>query len=139
MACFDCRVSQLPTRGDVVDYFRWRNEDAHRNALNACCYWSLRKEGSSTQDATKALMNLSVADKNELLFQRGINFNEIPSWQKRGIGVVWEDYEKHAVNRQSGQPVTAVRRRLRRILDLPMRDEYSEFITGLLGVRTSSE
>ncbi len=27
-ACFDCRISQLPTAELVVDYFRWRNEDA---------------------------------------------------------------------------------------------------------------
>lgn len=133
VACFDARVSQLPTRGDVVDYFRWRNEDAHRNGLNAYCYWSLRKEGGSAQQATKVLMKLSVAQKNELLFQRGINFNEVPSWQRRGIGVVWEEYEKDAVDRRTGQPVSALRRRLRHVLDLPMRDEYSGFIAGLLG------
>src|SRR4051812_38231741 len=38
LACFDCRISQLPTEEDVLDYFRWRNEDAHRNALNAHGY-----------------------------------------------------------------------------------------------------
>lgn len=42
---FDCRISQLPQKSDVIDYFRWRNEDAGRNALNAWCYWTLRKEG----------------------------------------------------------------------------------------------
>ena len=42
---FDCRISQLPTAELVVDYFRWRNEDAHRNALNAHCYWTLRRQG----------------------------------------------------------------------------------------------
>lgn len=133
VACFDCRISQLPTATDVVDYFRWRNEDAHRNALNAHCYWSLRKEGQDANQATKALMELTTADKNELLFQRGTNFNELPSWQKRGIGVVWEEFEKKAVNAQTGKPTTATRRRLKRILDLPMRDKYSDFVEGLLG------
>jgi hypothetical protein len=33
VAVFDCRISQLPTVELVIDYFRWRNEDAHRNAL----------------------------------------------------------------------------------------------------------
>ena len=36
MACFDARISELPTKELVIDYFRWRNEDAHRNALNLC-------------------------------------------------------------------------------------------------------
>ena len=35
VASFDCRISQLPTKELVRDYFRWRNEDAFRNALNA--------------------------------------------------------------------------------------------------------
>src|SRR5262245_45338477 len=52
---FDCRISQLPTAELVVDYFRWRNEDAHRNALNAHCYWCLRKQGASFEDATAQL------------------------------------------------------------------------------------
>jgi tRNA(His) 5'-end guanylyltransferase len=33
-AAFDCHISQLPNAGLVRDYFCWRNEDAHRNALN---------------------------------------------------------------------------------------------------------
>ncbi|MDZ4658121.1 MAG: tRNA(His) guanylyltransferase Thg1 family protein [Bythopirellula sp.] len=132
IACFDCRVSQLPTRSYVVDYFRWRNEDAHRNALNAHCYWMLRKEGQNAKDATEALLKLPVASKNELLFQRGINFNDLPSWQKRGVGVVWEEFEKQAHNPTTGEAVYATRRRLQQILDLPMRDEYSDFVEGLI-------
>ena len=43
MASFDSRISELPTAKDVVDYFRWRQADAHRNALSAHCYWTLRR------------------------------------------------------------------------------------------------
>ncbi len=84
---FDCRLCELPNNTLVVDYFRWRNEDAHRNALNSHCYWSLRKEGMSPNEATKKLSGISITEKNELLFQKGINFNELPNWQKRGIGI----------------------------------------------------
>ena len=128
VACFDCRISQLPTASDVVDYFSWRNEDAHRNALNAHCYWILRKEGRKARQATADLEGLSVAAKNELLFQHGINFNDLPSWQKRGCGVYWEDYIKAGVNPLSGEEVTVERRRLKRNLDLPMKGSYSEFV-----------
>jgi len=30
---------------------------------------------------------MSIAGKNELLFQHGVNFNDLPLWQKRGIGL----------------------------------------------------
>jgi len=46
--------------------------------------------------------------------------------------VVWEEYEKEATNEKTGEAVTAVRRRLKRMYDLPMREEYSCFIQTLL-------
>jgi tRNA(His) 5'-end guanylyltransferase len=130
-ACFDCRISQLPTVSDVVDYFRWRNEDAHRNALNAHCYWSLRKEGRSARQATAELEGMSIAAKNELLFERGINFNDLPAWQKRGCGVYWEQYSKTGLNPLTGEKVPTERKRLRRDLELPMKDSYSHFVMEL--------
>lgn len=52
---FDCRISQLPNLELVEDYFRWRNEDAARNALNSWCFWTLRKGGLDEQQATKRM------------------------------------------------------------------------------------
>jgi len=132
VACFDCRISQLPTAALVVDYFRWRNEDAHRNALNAHCYWCLRRDGLPVETATARLEGQSVAEKNELLFQHGINFNGLPSWQKRGMAVYWEDYDKPRENPRTGEKVTARRRRLRRHLELPMGEAYSSFVQRFL-------
>ncbi|MCB9936928.1 MAG: guanylyltransferase [Planctomycetaceae bacterium] len=131
-ACFDCRISQLPKVELVVDYFRWRNEDAARNALNSWCYWTLRKDGNNEQQATKRLLGLSVSQKNELLFQFGVNFNDIPSWQKRGVGLYWEEYDKPSVNPVTGENVTARRRRIRTDFDLPMKDEYGQFVRSLI-------
>lgn len=132
-AAFDCRIIELPMEHLVVDYFRWRNEDAHRNALNAWCYWTLRKEGVDVGDATGRMEGMPVSEKNELLFQRGINFNELPLWQRRGVGVFWEQYDKPAVNPTTGEATTAKRRRLRVEMELPMREEYSRFVKQFLG------
>lgn len=106
-AAFDCRISQLPTRQLVVDYFRWRHEDAHRNALNAHCYWCLRKDGTSARQVSETLAKKSSAEKNELLFQNGINFNDLPKWHKRGIGLYWEEYCKNGINQLNGESVIA--------------------------------
>ncbi len=132
LGCFDSRISELPTMKDVIDYFRWRQGDAHRNALNAHCYWILRKGGLSIQQATEKLLGISVADKNELLFQHGINFNDLPNWQKRGVGVFWEEYEKQAQNPITHEAVVAKRRRLKTAMDLPMQEQYGEFVQNLL-------
>lgn len=132
VACLDCRISQLPTAELVVDYFRWRSEDASRNALNAHCYWGTRKAGRTVAEATEALAGKSVADKNEMLFRLGVNYNELPAWQKRGCGVGWETFDLPATNPVSGAAVVARRRRLRRDLDLPMKDAYSDFVRAMV-------
>lgn len=132
VAAFDCRISQLPRQDLVLDYFRWRNEDAHRNSLSAHCYWTLRKAGATPAEATSTLQGRSVADKNELLFARGINFNELPRWQRRGVGVVWEAYEKTGVNPKTGETTTAQRRRLATVMELPMKDAYGSFVSRFI-------
>lgn len=132
MAVFDCRISQLPSEAHVIDYFRWRNEDAHRNALNAHCYWLLRKQGKPAGEAGADLSGLSTGEKNELLFQNGVNFNDLPLWQKRGSGLYWEEYDRAAENPVTGQKVIARRRRVKRDLELPMKDDFSVFIESLM-------
>jgi len=128
IVCFDCRISQLPSVPDVIDYFRWRQEDAHRNSLNAHCYWFLRNVGKSPKEATKFLLNMSVAEKNEFLFQQDINYNDLPNWQKRGIGIIWKAYEKIGTNPKTNQQVTTMRKELKTNYDLPIKDEYDTFI-----------
>lgn len=127
-ATFDCRVIPLPTIERVVDYFRWRQEDAHRNSLNAHCYWMLRKEGLSEQVATRELEGKSVSYKNELLFSRGINYDSLPSWQKRGIGLWRENYEKEGYDPVKKTAVKAVRSRIAVCEELPLGEEYAEMI-----------
>ncbi len=131
-AVFDCRMIPLPTIERVQDYFQWRQEDAHRNSLNSHCYWMLRKQGKSIAEATKMLEGQSVAFKNELLFQNGINYDELPSWQKRGMGVYWDTFEKQGFNPVTGMSETAMRRKLKVDEEIPIREEYSRFIENLL-------
>ena len=128
LAAFDARVSQLPTEELVVRYFRWRQADAHRNALNGHCFWLLRRQGQSVREATARLRCATVADQNELLFQHGINLNDLPAWQRRGIGIYWQVYTKTGVDPRTGETKQTQRRRLYTEMDLPMGDVYASFI-----------
>jgi tRNA(His) guanylyltransferase len=132
LASFDCRISQLPLVEYVCDYFQWRAEDAHRNSLNGHCYWMLRKQDHSAKEAMARLYRMSVAEKNELLFRGGINYNDLPLWQKRGTGLFWEIYPKERQNPLTGQSITAKRRRIKVELELPAKDHYADFILGMI-------
>jgi len=133
VAAFDCRICQLPNLELVLDYFRWRAEDAHRNALNAHCYWTLRDQGQTAKEATTNLLGLSVSDKNEFLFKEaGVNFNDLPTWQRRGIGVYKENYTVTGVNPKTGEELPGVRTQNKVDFELPVKEAYTDFIVQLI-------
>jgi len=131
-AQFDSRIWVGAQPGMVADYFRWRQADAGRCGLNGWAYWTLRKAGRSVAGATGQLESLSVGDKNELLFQHGINFNDLPAWQKRGTAFYWERFTKEGLDPRTGQTVSAVRRRVAIDRDLPLGNDFGQWILSLL-------
>jgi tRNA(His) 5'-end guanylyltransferase len=135
---FDSRAILAATDDQVVDYFRWRQTDAARCALNGWCYWTLRKAGHSVAEATVSLQGKSVAEKNELLFQHGINFNEVPLWQRRGTALYWETYQREGYNPKLGQKVLTARRRIQADRELPVGADYATWIGRLLQTGTIS-
>lgn len=134
-AVFDCRIIPLPNKELVVDYFRWRMEDAHRNCLNSWCYWTLREEGLTATKASKELEGKSVAYKNEFLFRGGINFNDLPVWQKRGVGVYWRNVEKKGHNPVTNEDVTAVRREVYADYNIPRDFVFPEAKDSPIGAK----
>ena len=81
------------------------------------------------------MSGLSEAEKHELLFQHGINFNDLPTWEKRGSGLYWETYQKTGYNPITKEDSLTTRNRLKRDLELPMKDDYRQFLLDLVGDR----
>ncbi|MDQ1921882.1 tRNA(His) guanylyltransferase Thg1 family protein [Massilia pseudoviolaceinigra] len=132
LAAFDCRICELPDRKIVVDYFRWRNEDAHRNGLNAHCYWMLRKEGVAKGAAAAQIEGRTIEDKVALLASRGTDFHTLPSWQLRGTGFYWVDEEKRGYNPKEQLEVVSSKRVIKTDLYLPVGEAYGDFVRGIL-------
>lgn len=61
-----------------------------------------------------------------------IKFGDLPSWQKRGIGLYWEDHEMPGVNPKTGEHVIGLRRRIKRDFELPVKDAYDRFLRDLV-------
>lgn len=131
-AHFDARAWIGATADDVADYFAWRQADAARCALSTCCYWAIRHAGSTARQATAALTDASTAQQNELLYRHGINFNDLPTWQRRGIGLRWQEYVKTGRDPRTGVEATAVRRRLSIDDQLPLKDQYRAIVAAAL-------
>lgn len=75
---FDCRVWQLPTLEEAANTFLWRELDASKNSVSMAA----QAHFSHTE-----LMRKSGKEKVEMLFQKGVNWNDFPAFFKRGTFV----------------------------------------------------
>lgn len=126
---FDCRISQIPNKEELLNYFRWRSDDAFRNALNGHCYWFYRGQGFTDREAHEKLMGVSNAQKNEILFsEANINFNDLPAWHKRGFALYWQDVEKIGINPKTGQEVVSKRPKINVDLELPIKEDFDRLV-----------
>lgn len=87
---FDCRSVLYPSVKCLRDYLAWRQADTHINCQYNTCYWLLVKEGMEPLKAQEALKGTLTADKNEIMFQRGLNYNDLPELYRKGTVIFWE-------------------------------------------------
>ena len=72
---FDCRAFNVPSKVEAANAVLWREMDATKNAISSAtrCYYSpAQMEGKNG------------SDKQEMLHQVGVNFNDYPAFFKRG-------------------------------------------------------
>jgi tRNA(His) 5'-end guanylyltransferase len=79
LAQFDARVHNLP-KEEVVNYFIWRQQDASRNSVQMFGHHFF------SQKRMHGLKNSEVQDM--LMLEKGINWNDVPTWMKRGTCVL---------------------------------------------------
>lgn len=131
-AHFDSRAWLGGEVSSVVEYFSWRQGEAAGNARHSWCYWILRRAGRSVREATEMLKERPAAFQNELLFRHGINFNDLPLWQRRGVGLYREAYVKPGYDPRQGKTTVAARRRFKVDLELPMKEAYGRLLHRII-------
>ena len=82
-AMFDARCFNIP-KEEVTNYIYWRQLDATRNSIQMV---------GQANFSHKELQNKTCNDIQDMLMtQKGINWNNLPTYQKRGSCVVKEKY-----------------------------------------------
>jgi tRNA(His) 5'-end guanylyltransferase len=82
---FDCRVFQLPNKTEAANAFLWRELDATKNAISMA---------ARSIYSHKSLDHKDGAEMQEMLFAKGINFNDYPASFKRGTFMRRENVER---------------------------------------------
>ncbi|RLG47055.1 MAG: tRNA 5'-guanylyltransferase [Thermoproteota archaeon] len=131
---FDGRVVVVRHR-EISDYLSWRQAEAWRNCINAYAQYALISKGMSSRRATKELKGMKAPELHELVFQElGINLAKIPAWQRRGVLIFIEEYEKEGFDPISNKRTIVKRRRVRKEWEPPLfsSEEGKSFIISLL-------
>lgn len=89
---FDSRAI-LVDKDNIGQYFKWRQDEAWRNCVNAYGIDFLKSKFSS-KEANEKIKGLKNEDIHEMLFKHGINLNDVDNWKKRGIAI----YKKQKVS-----------------------------------------
>ena len=90
---FDSRVILLG-KEDIYTYLLWRQAETWRNHVSSYGFYTLIRSGLNENEAALRLKNMKAAQIHELVFEHGINLAETPAWQRCGIMVYRESYEK---------------------------------------------
>lgn len=78
MPRFDARVFNVPTPMEAANTFLWRELDATKNSISMAA-----QEFYSPNQ----LLKKNGSEKQEMLFQKGVNWNDYPTFFKRGTYV----------------------------------------------------
>lgn len=84
-ATFDCRVWEVPTKHEAVNVFMWREFDAVRNSITMA---------AQNIYSHKQLHKKNTDEMQEMLFQKGINWNDYDPKFKRGTYVQKQTVER---------------------------------------------
>ena len=93
LAEFDARTFTIPSKTEVMNYFIWRQQDTVRNSISSV---------AQSLYSSKKLHGKNMSEQQEMIFQKGINWNDYDSTLKRGRFVFKEKYELKSELKDSG-------------------------------------
>ena len=113
MAQFDARVFQIPSRIEVENYLIWRQQDAVRNSISSV---------AQSLSSHKELNGVKTNEMQEMIFQKGINWNDYDFRKKRGAVI-------GKVEVEVGEGENAAIRNRWEVIDTPIFTQDREFFT----------
>lgn len=115
---FDSRV--IPVQdGDILKYFKWRQDESWRNCVNSHGISYLKTKYSNTE-ANDKIKGMKLNEIHELLFQNGINLNDIETYMKRGIGIYRKNKKIEGFNKKENKYQTSYRSHVYTDWELPI-------------------
>ena len=118
---FDSRIIPVGD-GDILNYFKWRQDESWRNCINSHGISYFKSKYSNTE-ANNKIKGMNLSDIHELLFENGINLNDIETYKKRGIAVYRKNKKIVGFNKKENKNQTSYRSYIYTDWELPIFNE----------------
>jgi tRNA(His) 5'-end guanylyltransferase len=137
MAEFDARAFQIPFIDEVCNYFIWRQQDAVRNSISSV---------AQSLYSTKELHGVKTSGMQELIFQKGINWNDYDFRKKRGgiISKVEKVFVKRTATAESQEDTVIIpesdiyKRNVWELVETPIFTQNKDFLRDILNKEIKS-
>ena len=104
---FDSRIIPISDE-DVLKYFKWRQDESWKNCI-ASHGISFLKSKYSNKRANDMITGLKSSEIHELLYQNGINLNDVETYKKRGIAVYRKNKKVVGFNKKENREQVSYR------------------------------
>ena len=104
---FDSRIIPISDE-DVLKYFKWRQDESWKNCI-ASYGISFLKSKYSNKRANDMITGLKSSEIHELLYQNGINLNDVETYKKRGIAVYRKNKKVVGFNKKENREQVSYR------------------------------
>ncbi|MBR4447509.1 tRNA(His) guanylyltransferase Thg1 family protein [Methanobrevibacter sp.] len=118
---FDSRIIPINDE-DILKYFKWRQDESWRNCVNSYGI-SYLKTKYSNNEANDKIKGMKLNEIHELLFQNGINLNDVETYKKRGIGIYRKDKKVEGFNKKENKNQISYRSYVYTDWELPIFSE----------------
>lgn len=122
LAMFDSRAFIMP-KEEVCNYFIWRQNDATRNSVQML---------ARTLYSHKDCENKNNSELQEMCFQKGINWNDCPTSQKRGRCIIKTQTEKLGFNPKTKEQLPSLRTEWIVDDEIPILSQDRDYITKFI-------
>ena len=122
VAYFDSRVFTIPDIREIVNYLVWRQQDATKNSISMA---------AQSMFSHKELHKKNGSEMQDMMWQKGTNWNDYPAGFKRGRAIVKENYEHEGLNKKTGKNEVTERNRWVSI-EPPVFTQDADFILSRL-------
>ena len=118
---FDSRIIPI-NDGDILTYFKWRQDESWTNCVSSHGI-SYLKTKYPNNEANDKINGMKLNEIHELLFQNGINLNDIETYKKRGIGIYRKNKKVVGFNKKENRNQTSYRSYVFTDWELPIFNE----------------